>query len=149
MSKTQILFAAITLVGLAGLAHADDMPGGQQSSTQPRYLSILPSSTACSACPTSGPTCAPACNSCAKEKGCLSQLWSFFTYRRLPYTDINTYCCSCCGPARPPLYVYMLHPCADKAAPLTLPDLSACGGSCQKCGRHMEQGCTSCPTCGK
>ena len=58
MSKAQILFAAITLVGLAGMAHADDLPGAQQGSAQPRYLSILPSSNSCATCPTSGAACA-------------------------------------------------------------------------------------------
>ena len=163
MSKTQILLTAMAIVGLAGLAHADDLPTGQQSG--PRYLSILPGSNACSSgscssCSTSGgcslPSC-NSCNSCSHDRSCLSALWSFFTYRRLPYTDINTYCCSCCGPARPPLYVYMLHPCADKAAPLTLPDLSKCDGAgcgtqnghCLKCGHQFEQGCNACPVCGK
>jgi hypothetical protein len=162
MSKTRILFAAITVLGLAGFARADDTPMGQQTPAsggavpQTRYSSILPASTSCNSCPTTAGAPASACDHCKSDKGCLACLWSFFTYRRLPYTDINTYCCSCSEPARPPLFVYMLHRCADKPANLTLPDLSNCGGNCRKdgsvcgkCGRSLEAGCTSCPVCGK
>ena len=170
MSRLRILFATIAVLGLGAAVHADDnhpgmlpapsvynqSPGVAGSET--RYLSIIPSSSSNSSC-TSG-SCATgncstgSCNSgCGSEKGCLASLCSFFTYRRLPYTDINTLCCSCSGPARPPLYVYFLHPCADKAPPRELPDLSHCGsckdGHCTSCGRGVTPGCTSCPTCAK
>jgi hypothetical protein len=165
MSKMRILIAAVAVLGLGRGVQADDTPPGQlpmpgalsQGSTaggsETRYLSLIPPPISGSSC--AAGTCGTgACGtgSCS-EKGCLASIWSFFTYRRLPYTDINTLCCGCSGPSRPPLYVYFLHPCADKAPPRELPDLSQCGscknGRCSSCGRGVAPGCTSCPSCGR
>ncbi|CAN5494603.1 hypothetical protein BH10PLA2_BH10PLA2_28140 [soil metagenome] len=170
MSKMRILIAAIAVVGLGQAVHAGDNPGGQlpppSQSTQtysapgsdPRHLGILPSSSTGPSCGAGGcstGTCgsAPCGTGCGSERGCLAKLCNFFTYRRLPYTDINTLCCGCSGTPRPPLYVYFLHPCADQAPPRELPDLSKCGscknGHCTSCGRGVAPGCSSCPSCGK
>ncbi len=165
MNKMRILIATMAVLGLGRVVHAADNPPGQlpmpgtvtQGSTSggsdTRYLSIVPSSNSGSSC-SSGSCGTGGCGSgCSSERSCFSALCSFFTYRRLPYTDINTYCCGCSGPARPPLYVYFLHPCADQAPPRQLPDLSQCGsckdGHCTSCGRGVAPGCTSCPSCGR
>lgn len=170
MSKKRILFAALLVLGLAQFSQADDrlqtLPAPNQlptpvmdnsSSTsglvqQPQIPGVSPSASSCASCPASG-GCASGNCAGKSERSCFSALCSFFTYRRLPYTDINTYCCGCSGPARPPLYVYMLHPCADQAPPRTLPDLSKCKGEgcglCGKCGRQLDHGCSACSVCGK
>jgi hypothetical protein len=165
MSKTRILFAAMVVLGLAQIASADDRPdvlptpsqlaapmmqnGSKAPSvSQPGYTGVPQSSTSC---PSGG--CANGQCGASTQRSCWSALCSFFTYRRAPYTDINTYCCGCSGPARPPLYVYMLHPCADQRPPYALPDLSKCKGDgcgqCGKCGRQLDQGSSVCPNCGK
>ena len=152
MSKMRILMAAVAVLGLTRLGQASDTPGEQlpspgvvtgSTTTVPsgtRYLPIVPGSSSGSSCQASGSCGGTNCH----EKSCWECLCGFFTYHRLPYTDINTYCCGCSGPARPPLYVYFLHPPADKAPPRTLPDLSHCG----HCGRDLGAG-GGCPFCGK
>jgi hypothetical protein len=156
MCKASILIAAVAVLGLTGTLQAQTAPAEQlpspgvvmgtpaTSATEPRYLTTLPSS------PSTGSCAAGNCggSDSQSKKSCLACLWGFVTYHRLPYTDINTFCCGCSGPARPPLYVYMLHPPAAKAPPLTLPDLSACG-HCGKCGHDLAPGSSTCPTCGK
>lgn len=174
MSTKRVLIAAVMVLGLAQSSRADDrpdvLPTPAQLSTTPipggsnlsggmatQSMGVVQSSSSCTFCPTAGGCADGRCadGRCAgkSERSCWSALCSFFTYRRLPYTDINTYCCGCSGPARPPLYVYMLHPCADQAPPRALPDLSKCKGEgcgqCGKCGRQLEAGCSSCPVCGK
>jgi hypothetical protein len=70
---------------------------------------------------------------CAKseKKSCFACVRDFFTYRKEPFTDVNTYCC-CCYEARPPLYAYFLHAPADKAPPPAVPVLN--NGCCKKDG---------------
>lgn len=165
MSRTRILFAAMTVLGLAQFASADDRPESLPTPTQlaapvmqngstglgagsSQYLGVTQAS---GSCPAGG--CANGQCGAKSERSCWSAMCAFFTYRRAPYTDINTYFCGCSGPARPPLYVYMLHPCADQAPPRTLPDLSKCKGGgcglCNKCGRQLEGGSGACAACGK
>ena len=157
MHKARSFFAAITVLGLAGISRAGDTPASlpaprpateaSASSTlphQPPNLGVPQNSASCSTCPTSGGACAA--GHCS-HRSCWEALCGFFTYHRAQYTDINTLCCSCSEPARPPLWVYMLHPSADQRPPYTLPDLSKCSTSCSTCGKHLDHGV--CPTCGK